>query len=565
MIARRISYLACTLFLLYACSSDEYVPGADQVFTNGAVYTVNPHQPWATAVAIHNGRITYVGDDAGSEIHIGTDTEVIDLQGKMLMPGFIDSHMHPMAAGTRFLRCDLEGLAWPEAVRDELIKCARDVKPGKWLRGVDLNEELFYNGSLDNTLLQEWVPNMPVAISGSTGFEFWVSSSVLDMVEIDRDTPDPFKGEIGRNSESGELTGVLKGTAAESVYRIIPLPGIDDLRLALKKASEMANKLGITASSEASMRPELFEPFTLAESAGEMTLRVKASQSWSIDKGFEQLEEMIRRRDQAAGGLFTAGAVKFFLDGSNNQTGALLQPYEGSKDDFGSLNFQQETLAEAIRRIDAAGMQVHMHSYYDAAVRQGLDAIEAAIATNDHWDRRHFLAHLALIDPSDLKRFKELGVVANISPLWAYLSEDRGEELAGLGEERSKRLLAFNSLFDSGALVTAGSDWISESMNPLYNIQVAMTRRSPDGSGEAWNPDERVSLERMIEAYTINGAWLMGLDNDIGSIETGKFADLVVLNQNLFDVDPGRLINVEVELTLLEGEIVSQSASYLPQ
>jgi predicted amidohydrolase YtcJ len=372
----RISTLVCSFFLLNACSSEPYVPGADRVFTNGAVYTVNPHQLWATAVAIHNGRITYVGDDAGSEIHIGTDTEVIDLQGKMLMPGFIDSHMHPMAAGTRFLRCDLESLAWPEEVKDQLIACAGDVKPGKWLRGVNLDIELFNNGNLDNTLLQEWLPDMPVAITSFSGSEIWVSSSVLEIAGVGRNTPNKEKGDIVRNRLTGEPTGVLRKEAMGKIYTLIPLPDTDDLRLAFRKASELANSLGITTSAEAAMRPPLFEAFQNAEFSNEMTLRVFASQLYYAELEESFVQEIYRRRTESTGGLFQANSVKLFLDGNNNRTSALIEPYSGHPDDYGKLYFSNETLNALVQDLDANGMQVHMHAYGDAAVRQALDAIE---------------------------------------------------------------------------------------------------------------------------------------------------------------------------------------------
>lgn len=542
--------------LLAACAQAPVITPVDRVFTGGPVFTVNPEQPWAEAVAVDDGRIVYVGDTGGVEALIGPETEVTDISGRMLMPGFIDSHMHPMAAGTRFLRCNLENLGWPDEVEAKVRQCAKTVKPGRWLRGVNLDTALFESGELHKSLLDEWVPDVPVFINSFLGNLAWVSSTVLDIAEIDRNTPDPPKGVIDRDPASGDPTGVLRNEAVYEPYQLIPVPDSDDLRLSLRLASEKANALGITTSNEASMRPELYEPFLAAEAAGEMTLRVAGSQSWDYNRGPEQVETLVERRNRAVGGMFTAGSVKLFLDGSMNTTGALLEPYEGTADDYGTLVFETARLNEVVRRLDAEGMQVHMHAYYDAAVRQGLDAIEYAMGVSPEWDRRHFLAHLALIHPDDLPRFAQLGVSANISALWAYLDEEGSEEFSALGEKRAQRLLAFNSLFESGALVTAGSDWISESMSPLYSIQVALTRRPPDGSGPAWNPDERVSLEQMLAAYTINGAWLMGLEDETGSIEVGKAADLIVLERNLFDTDPLELKDVKVLLTLLEGQVI---------
>ena len=271
---------------------------------------------------------------------------------------------------------------------------------------------------------------------------------------------------------------------------------------------------------------------------------------------------MVKRRASAQGGRFTANSVKFFLDGSSYRTGALLEPFTGTKEDFGAINFSTTTLKDLAQQLDALGFQLHMHAYYDAAVRQGLDAIEHALAENPKWDRRHQLAHIALIDPSDIGRFKELGVTADIQALWAYLDTERLTEITSLGDERARRLLAFKSLFASGARVVAGSDWISESMNPLFSMQVAVTRRPPDGSGPAWIPEERVSLVEMIEAYTINGAWLANLETETGSIEVGKYADLIVLEQNLFETDPMKLKDVRVVLTLLEGEEVYRDPQF---
>jgi len=336
---------------LAACARAPDVQPADRVFTGGAVYTVNPQQPWAEAVAVDDGRIVYVGDAAGAGSFIGPETVVTDISGRMLMPGFIDSHMHPMAAGTRFLRCDLAGLSWPGEIQAELRECATTVKPGMWLRGVNLDNALFNNGELHKDLLDEWLGGMPAVLQSSHGLPIWVSSAVLDIAGIDRNTPDPPKGRIGRDPTSGEPTGLLHDAAAGDIWSLIPVPDADDLRFSLRKASELANSLGITTSNEASNYPKLFEAYLAAEGSGEMTLRVWASQSWDSMRGLEQVERLVERRDRAHGGLFTAGSVKLFLDGSLYSTGALLEPYAGTTDDYGLLNFDADTLDEIVRRL----------------------------------------------------------------------------------------------------------------------------------------------------------------------------------------------------------------------
>jgi len=508
--------LASTLFA--ACASAPVVQQADMVLTGGAIYTVNPAQPWASAVAIGNGKIVYVGDGAGVEALIGPETLVTALDGKMLMPGFIDSHNHPMAAGTRFLRCNLAGLEWPDETLAALRDCKDKLAPGEWLRGIAMDESSMQGNRPSKSLVDGFTGDTPMVVQTAETKTVWINSAALAVAGIDASTPDPVKGRILREPGSNEPTGVLLGEAMNDIWRLIPFPSAGKLRKALRLASGMANGFGITSSSEASARPGHTDAFHQAENNGELTLRIQGSQLWNSKRGLEQIEELVDKRDSTKGGRFTVGAVKIFLDGSMDQTGAVLQPYTGTRDDFGTLYYSRNALDEIVRLLDAEGIDLHMHAYGDAAVRQGLDAIEHAMVSNPDRSRRHVLAHLALIHADDLPRFAGLGVTANISPLWAYQGEERKKETATLGEPRAGRLLAFESLFDSGALVTAGSDWISESMNPLYGIQVAVTRRPPDGSGPAWNPEQRVSL------------------------------------------DPMQIRDVPVLMTLLEGEIVYKAA-----
>jgi predicted amidohydrolase YtcJ len=550
---------------LAGCTPAQQVEPADLVFRNGAIYTVDRQQPWASTVAVDNGRIVYVGDEVGGAAYIGASAEVIDLAGRMLLPGLHDSHTHPMAAGTRFLRCQMSGLEWPDQVLAQLADCAARLDEGAWLRGVGLADAVFDGPGPHRTLLDEVSGGHPAFITTVDGYTGWLNTRALEIVGIVATTPDPLKGKIERDPVTGAPAGVLRGVAVGRVYDLLPLPGPAQLREALRLASTMANGFGITSVNEAMVRPELWAAYVEAERLGELTLRVQASQAWRFDQGLDQLDSIMRRRDQATGPRFRADAVKLFIDGGVLQgTASLLEPYAGAGDDIGTAMVAPEKLDAIVARLDSEKFQVHMHVYGDRAVRMGLDAIERAVATNGPRDRRHHLAHIALIHPDDLPRFTGLGVVADFQPLWAYLNAEREDEIGALGAERGRRLLAMNSMFASGARVVAGSDWISESMNPLYAIQIALTRRPPDGSGPAWVPEERVTLAQMLEAYTINGAWLARRERETGSIEVGKAADLVVLDRNLFEVEPMQLQNVKVLLTLLEGEVVYRDASFSP-
>lgn len=537
---------------------------ADLVFRSGAVYTVDERRSWAEAVAVDSGKIIYVGDDVGAAEHIGSDTRVIDLAGRMLLPGFHDSHMHPMTAGTRFFRCQLHGLDWPQEVYSAIRECAAGLDEDGWLHGVGLLDEAFEDKGPLSTVLDELEPNQPALITSNDGFQAWVNSRALALAGIDSGTPDPDRGVIERNAETGEPSGTLRGPGAiRLIYPLVQVTDPDILRAALKKSSEMANGFGITSVHAASVMPEHVRAYQLADQAGEMTLRVQASQYWDFNRGLEQIDEFSQRRDGLAGNRFKADAAKLFVDGDMSfKTAALLRPYAGSSDDSGDMNMEPDALNTIVKRLDAESFQVHMHVVGDRAVRCGLDAVEYAIVQNGPRDRRHQLAHVELVHPSDLSRFAGLGVVADLQPLWARMGPETEQKISRLDPERARRLNPAASFFAHGAIVVAGSDWISESMSPLHGIQVAVTRRPVDGSQPAWIPEERVSLADMISAYTINGAWLARQELTTGSIEVGKAADLIVLEQNLFEVEPMELSQVDVVLTLLEGRVVYRGPGF---
>lgn len=557
----RLSFFAVLICCLpEVCNGSE--PGADIVFRGGAVYTVNRHQPWASAVAVTDGRIVFVGDDQGAETFIGAETRVMDLAGHMLLPGFHDSHTHLMAAGTRFLRCQLKGLDWPAQVLAALESCFAALEPGKWLRGVGLAAEVLAGNGPGTSLLDRFTPMTPAVIQVENDDTLWVNGAALRLAGITAQTPDLPQGLIEREAGSRKPSGVLRGAATSLVYNLIPPYSTPELQTALRLASAVANGFGITSVNEASARAKHIRAYLEVETAGQMSLRVWASQWWNPEKGPEQISELDAWRQSANGKRFKANSVKFFLDGSSLwQPGAVLEPYLNTANDRGTLYYAPEQLNRYVQQLDALGFDLHFHAYGDAAVRQALNAIEYAVGVNPRRDRRHQIAHLALINPADLPRIAALDVTADIQPLWDWLSDERKTEAERLGPERAARLMQVQSLFASDTRVVAGSDWISDSMNPLVAIQIALTRRPPDNRGPAWNARERATLDEMIQAYTINGAWLARQENETGSIEPGKAADLVVLDRNLFVIEPEEISTAVVLLTLLEGRVVYRNGS----
>lgn len=537
-------FLLCLLLFASFAHADE--APAEWLFTGGGVYTVDPERPWAEAVAVRSGRIVYVGNDAGGEAWRGPDTRVVDLAGRMLMPGFHDAHAHPMAAGTRFLRCQLYDLEWPDAVLARIDECVAGLQPGQWLRAVGIDEAVLESGMADRALLDRHAPENPAVITPHLARIIWVNSKALAAAQMLESPTD---------QEPWIRTGILGTDQLGAIWWLASQYQPREYREALRQAASLANSFGITSVNEAKTTPQHWEAFRQAEAAGELTLRVNASLLWNPKGEQDPLGELIRLRQAADGPRFQAPSVKLVLDGAGASTANWIQPRGGAEARQGEI-FPRDELADVVARLDAAGFDLHLHAYGDGAVREGLDAIAHAQAQNGERDRRHHMAHLALVDPEDLPRFAELGVTADVQPLWAYWNEERVEEARGLGPERTGRLIPVRSLFDASARVVAGSDWISESMNPLVAIQYAVTRRPLDGSGPAWNPAERVTVEQMLAAYTRNAAWLARQEDLTGVIAVGMAADLVVLERNLFETDPMDLKDVRVLLTLLEGVAV---------
>jgi hypothetical protein len=435
MLSRIIFVVSLSIIFWLAPIYADTVAGADLVLKNGVVYTVNANREWAEAVAIRNGLITYVGDDEGVVGHVGNTTEVIDLAGRMLMPGFHDSHMHPMSAGTRFLRCRLHDLEWPDEALEEIEKCAKGLNDGEWLHGVGLPDEVFSGNGPHRTELDRLVPDHPAYITNQSGFNAWVNSPALAEADINANMEDPARGEIVRDTNNIP-SGVLKGSAAYMVRRILPHYSEDNLRLALRLASQMANSFGITSANEAKVFERHLQAYRRADLEGEMTLRVQASLAWQNEFGVKQVHTLIRQKRSVSGNKFRADAVKLVIDGDfHNHSAGLLQSYADKAGDRGDLVFDSHRLNEIITELDGADFQVHMHAVGDRAVQVGLDAIESAINRNRTRDRRHQLAHIALIDPLDLPRFALLGVVADFQPLWAQQGFTL-DQLSKFGEDR---------------------------------------------------------------------------------------------------------------------------------
>ena len=537
---------------------------ADVVFRHGAVYTVDGARSWAEAVAVSGGRIVFVGTDAAAAPWIGPQTKVVDLSGKMLLPAFHDSHVHPVSGGIEALECDLHGLESVEAVLAAIKAYAAKHPDAKWIRGGGWDLPLFPNANPSKTLLDSVVPDRPALLYASDGHSAWANSKALAIAGITKATKDPEHGRIERDA-SGEPSGALREDAVGLVARHLPKYTAKDREDGLRKGLAVANGFGLTSLQEASASEGDLAAYAALDAAGTLTARVSASITADTDKVLADVPRVRDLRAKYRGHRFHADAVKIFADGVlETRTAAVIEPYIGYGTDRGKTNLDLADFKALATALDKDGFQIHVHAIGDRAVRDTLDAFEAARKANGVRDARHHIAHLELIDPADVPRFRRLGVVANFQPFWAngdlYITEMTEPEL---GPARSQWIYPIASVEAAGGVTAFGSDWSVSSMNPLDGIEVAVTHREPPkGPGPAWLPKEQITLPDAIAGYTIRGAYLDFTEKETGSIEVGKAADLIVVDRNLFEIPPSQIHDAKVLWTLLEGKEVYRAKGF---
>ncbi|MFF7356790.1 amidohydrolase [Streptomyces filipinensis] len=538
---------------------------ADLLFTGGAVLTPEaPEARTATAVAVTGGRITAVGGEELREL-AGPRTEVVDLAGRLLLPGFQDAHVHPVPAGLELAQCDLSGATTAEDTV-AAVRAYAEAHPGReWILGGGWSMEAFAGGTPTKELLDAVVPDRPVYLPNRDHHGAWVNSRALKLAGIDRDTPDPADGRIERDA-SGDPSGTLQEGAMQLVGRLTPPATPADRLAALLHAQRHLHALGITAWQDALVGDFLgmddpAEAYRTAARNGSLTARVVGALWWDRERGAEQIPELAEKRAALSHGRFRAGTVKLMLDGvAENHTAALLDPYLDrcgcATANRGKSFIDPGRLPEYVTELDALGFQCHFHALGDRAVRDALDAVEAARAANGPSDTRPHLAHLQVVHPDDVPRFARLGATANIQPLWAA-HEPQMDELTipFLGPERAAWQYPFGALLRSGARLAAGSDWPVSSPDPLQGIHVAVNRVEPGGTGPVFLPGERLGLAEALTAYTAGSAYVNHLD-DSGRVAVGALADLVVLDRDPFAGPPEEIAQTAVALTYVGGERV---------
>ena len=542
----------------------------DLVFTGGRIFGADGRPPYDGAIAVRDGRVAAVGDAAEIRDHAGPKTRVVELAGGLLVPGFVDAHVHPVQGGLERMRCDLTEHGTREAYLDA-IRAYADANPEEeWIAGGGWEMPAFEGGTPWAADLDAVVPDRPVFLPNRDHHGAWVNSHALRLAGVDATTPDPPDGRIERDPD-GRPTGTLHEGAMDLVGRLLPEPTYDDWMAALLGAQAYLHSLGITGWQDAIVGEyanitDAADVYVDAARDGRLTARVTGALWWDRGRGAEQIPELIERRDRLRAGRFRITSVKVMQDGvAENFTAGMLEPYldrhGGPTENAGMSFVEPVALREYVSTLDAEGFQVHVHAIGDRAVREALDAFAAARSNGGTGDRRHHIAHIQVIHPDDVPRFAELDVTANMQPLWAAHEPQMDElTLPFLGEPRSSWQYPFAALRSAGARLAAGSDWPVSSPDPLAGIHVAVNRRLPEDGADvpAFLPDQRLALATALTAYTAGSSYVAHHD-DAGTIAPGRAADLAILDRDPFAGPPEAIADTRVVATYVGGEPVYEA------
>ncbi|MEE1816073.1 amidohydrolase [Streptomyces sp. SP18ES09] len=538
---------------------------ADLVFTRGPVFTADPARTRASSLAVVGERIVAVGHDEVRDL-VGPGTEVVDLTGKLLLPGFQDAHVHAVSGGKELAECDLTGTVGVAEYLERIRRYADAHPEHAWITGGGWSMESFEGGLPTRQLLDSVVPDRPVLLSNRDHHGAWANSRALALAGLTADSPDPADGRIERAAD-GSPSGMLQEGAIGLVARLVPPATAADRLAGLLRAQRLLHSLGITAWQDALLgsfggMADPSDAYLTAAEDGSLTARVTGALWWDRERGTEQIPELVARREKFSFGRFRAGSVKIMQDGiAENFTAAMTSPYLdgcGCATANSGLSFVDPgALRGYVAELDALDFQVHFHALGDRAVREALDAVEAAIAANGRRGNRHHLAHLQVVHPEDVARFARLGALANIQPLWAA-HEPQMDQLTipFLGPERAAWQYPFGDLVRAGATLAAGSDWPVSSPDPIAGIHVAVNRRDPGATDDrVFYPEQRLDLTTALAAYTAGTAHVNRLD-DTGSLRPGHLADLVVLDRDILTGPPEEIAEARVERTYVGGRLV---------
>ncbi len=568
---RRVITLSVVVMLLIglsACGAGNSGSEADIVFTNGLVYTVDEDMSEKEAVAVKDGEIIYVGDEAGVDEYIGGDTRVVDMEGGMLLPGFIDSHQHPSGVISDVVELSLSDCETEDEYIEAIEKYDEENPDVPTIMGVGWDMPVFENIQPTKEVLDEINSKKPIVLADSGQHIKWMNSKALEEMGITADSEVPDGAKVERDA-SGEPTGIVSDYPG--INEKFARYDADQYKEALQVYQEEALSYGITTSFEDMNRnfDEAVKAYKELEKEGKLKYRVSCYMRIKADSDFdESIEKLKTLKEENSEGLFRVDGAKLFIDGVlEGETAYMKEAYKNDPTNYGEFAWEgkEEQLNELCRTLEEENLKYHFHAIGDKAVSVALDAIEYAKEGREDSETRPAITHLQFISDEDLSRFDELGVTAVIQAFWAIYDSYYEQAVDLVGKELADRQYPVESLFENGITVASGSDYPVNTDRPLDAIESGITRTWPYEEGEELQslpPDsEKATLEQMIKSYTINGAEANYREDEVGSIEVGKKADLVLLNRNLFDIDAYQIAETEEMMTVFDGEIVFERDS----
>lgn len=543
---------------------------ADTILTNARIYTVEKAKPWAQSVAIKDGKIVAVGSNAEVNKFKGTATRTVDMGGRLVLPAFGDAHAHPLFGGLSRSRCPLQSGKSIDDYKKLIAKCVADAPGNGTIFGVGWEDALFPpNGVPDKKYLDEVSTSRALIFKSVGGHTYWVNSKALELAGITKDTPNPVNGTIDRDA-TGNPIGGLQEAAQGLVEKLVPPPTDTEIQNSVKYVAEHFNSLGIVAWNDAGVDfddnggSRMIDAYKAVKDAGKLSSYVTVSLKWKNERGMDQLPSLLKAAERGNALGVPTHTVKFYVDGVIPQkTAYMLMPYEHTHE-HGTAQITPDTLRQAVVAVDAKGMHAFMHAIGDGAVHISLDAVEAARKAHGPKPTYHMITHLNIVDPLDQPRFGKLNTFAQFQAQWSswYPYMELTEQQ--VGKKRMQWVYPAGSILRAGGKLAYGADWPVDTADPLYGIEVAMTRRTP-GKPDA-KPlleKEGISLADAIESYTINVAKVNGMEKFTGSVAVGKNADFVVLDRNLFDISRYDIAKTKVLVTIFQGKPVYGSLDAL--
>lgn len=568
----KIVGIGFSVAVMTLCAAAVMAEPVDLIMTNGHIKTTTG---WSEALAIHDGVIVAVGKSSVIEALRSTKTQMLNLGGDTVLPGLHDVHVHPVFAGISAHECVIPQGSPLKVLQKIVAACAAKAGSGEWVTGGQWDASALGKAP-KRAMLDAVSPNNPVLLRDTSGHSVWANSKALQLAEVTKNTPNPQGGIIERDA-AGQPTGVLRETAADLAETHVPAHTEQDSRRALEWALQKMLSFGITSFTEAALGFSTgvnneFKAYAALADEGILKQRVRLCMVWAPDD--RNFDATIASRNLYARNRVSPDCVKIFLDGvpTDSHTAAMLEPYQGAvagrHDDasrMGMLQIKQEVLDEAVTRFDRMGLTVKFHAAGDAAVREGLNAIEAARKANGYSPQMHNVGHCTFVAKEDIARARGIGATFEVSPyLWGP-TPINDDITAAVGETVIKRVWPMREMIDSGALVVPGSDWsVVPSVNPWIAIETLVTREKPGGSPETFGKGEAISLIEALDLFTVNSAKQEAMADRVGRIEVGMLADVIVVDKNPFEAPMTQLHATEVKMTFIAGEKVFDSASPPP-